>query len=797
MSSSETVAMGPVEATRVLQSFMVYWGHVNALRLRKALHREIHKIHLEPEACRYMKLFQAELMSSLGKVSYSQCRNHVQGACTGGNRSTWATELAHSFMYVPILHWKEGQNSIEQLEGVRPELDQDKGDRTLTEMLIALYLIFKDDRKVSQIKVVLPILLSDKGSQPFSRQALEGLSNAVSLETCRTAARELNLIGAGEYSEIFQRLQRWSIKQAVTNVLYGVDDVKEWNTTLSSQYCVFEEPCCLVPHGSADSDAMACASLVGARQTEAFAKYVNTMVERYSKHTCHGGAASDILEEHGLRGSFLEVFSAFRYQPHAPGSLLVQSGYLGKAWKTESCIRNPAVQTKDVYPDETSTKKFHQFYKSISQDIRFQSLEKQLYHFKDIEADGILAMMTTNCIETGILKLPTQLAMLGLCCLYALMGYHQVLMLCSEDRWLYQPEARKPFLPKTLRITRVLDPTINYIWAIGVILSIHKGRTESPLLGKKIIALMVLVGGMLYLTSAISDYIQCKFYGGGVGSACNGTFSMSASFAVFCVFLGGQLAQKYVWVMVYSVQGAYIFYTTSLNRSWSSWAKMFFRFYGGIILTLVPVILLRYRIALRQAHRDMALQTAKIECVWNRIFKSEMEAIKDLAWKAERVSAKLKTTYQAARKLRSFWDLLTSEQPLRFSRRGKILQLPQDIEKTYEQAQLVSPFFQMLMQSWNPVGCIHPGGLKKSSRAVQKVVRCYSRDPSHLTDLVRSTVIVKNLSELNRWLERLLGSSTIARHVGVEEEEEVDDFLLCNTTQLMSGDRRILKKCST
>uniref|UniRef100_A0A7S4P367 Uncharacterized protein n=1 Tax=Guillardia theta TaxID=55529 RepID=A0A7S4P367_GUITH len=754
---------------------IVYWGSGCTFELRDTLH------DLEPAAYRYIKLFQAELMASWDCLACRDCSKNARDAWVG-KESGWARELAKSLVFVPIFQHLGGRQTLEELARVRPEEDQDRQDKFLAELLVALYLIYRDDRKLSQIRAVVPVVVSEGSRWLLSRQAMEGLSLGASLKTCKSAARELSLIGAGEYPEIFERLQRWSIKDTVRAILYGGDGIGGM-TIFYTSCCVFEEPC-LVEHKSRDEDAFACACMVKDRLPVTFGKYVKRVVERYLKHTCCGGAVSDILEKHGFKGSILESLSAFSHQ-QCPSEATPSRCRRCNA-RAGCCLLRAATAMEAMCLDESITQKLGEAHVTLSHDKRLRPLKEQLYRYKDIEADGILAMMTTNCIETGILKLPTQLAMLGLSSLYASFAYFQLAHLFSDARWVYQPDERKPYIPKTLRITRVLDPAINVMWAVGVPLSMYLALRESPLLAKRLISLIVFLGAMLYLTSGISDYVQCKYAGGGIGSACNGRFSLTASFSVLCVFLSGHLVQRYIWVIVYLAQGGYIFYTMSLNSSWSVWAKTFFRVYGGIIITLVPLILIRYQKMLKQAHGGMALETTKIEEVWRSALKAEREMIDDLASKSRRVSARLQMIFKAAKKFRPSWHR-HKVQRQRFSSKGKILQSSQDIESMYEKAQLISPFFQMFIKSWNVVGFVHEGRLKKISRAMQKVVRSYGRDPSYLTDLVRSTVIVKSMSELNSWLQRLLDCSTIGRNGVVdekEEEEEGDTKKLFNITSI-------------
>eukprot|EP00960_Hanusia_phi_P017727 522273-Hanusia_phi.AAC.1 len=68
---------------------------------------------------------------------YSQCQHYMQAACVQQEKSSWAFDLARSFSFAPIFTNMHSQNTLDELARIRPELDQDREDQMLAEMLAA------------------------------------------------------------------------------------------------------------------------------------------------------------------------------------------------------------------------------------------------------------------------------------------------------------------------------------------------------------------------------------------------------------------------------------------------------------------------------------------------------------------------------------------------------------------------------------------------------------------------------------------------------------------------------------
>uniref|UniRef100_A0A7S4UVE3 Uncharacterized protein n=1 Tax=Guillardia theta TaxID=55529 RepID=A0A7S4UVE3_GUITH len=758
------------------QSFTTFWSCREDGNFQERIHAEMHKLMFDQDMFHCIKLFQGEMMTWKRIPHYSQCQHHMQAACVHNDKSRWASDLASSFSFVPIFTSLHDQNTLQELATIQPELGQDREDKMLAEMLAALYLIYNNDRGSSQIKVVAPVLLSD-GSKTISAEDLNKLSNLPSTLTCNLAATELANIGCGKMSEICDNLHRWSIKQVVLEFFSefksnAADDLRELRIC-PTQICYFQQPLCV--QGNLNSDLeFEWLQNMNSLLKGSFMNYLENKITEYMKHNTYGAELNKIIHEIGLDGRFKDVFSMFEAPFKTPFDKVFKSGFLEECFIAGKCRVYDTDVLPVTFPAEESVQKLRANRDQMENDDRMKDLRTRFFTFKDVEADGILAMMTTNCIETGILKLPTQAAMLGLCGLYCTYGYYQFHLLFTEDRWLFQPNKQVPHEPKTFRWTRVCDPLVNYSWAVGIFIGIFTASRVSAVRGKMVIFGVVWFGAIVYFLSGCLDYIQCRFVGDGIGASCNGNWSLSASFCVFTALYCAYFAQKYIWVVLYILQGGYCIYTTTMGHITPFWAVIMFRVYGGTLFALVVLIIVRYRVSLVHAYNGILKHTTRIEQAWDRIIERDSEVLLDIASKSRAINRAIKSGFARARKQRKLSMTLTcnGSRRSRFSTRGKILQIPTKIQSVYDAAQLVSPHFQLFMKKWNQVGKYYSGTLKTSSRAIQKAVRSYDRDASCLTDLVRCTIIVKTLTDLNEWLERLEVYSEVATQLLPEEEEE-------------------------
>mmetsp|Transcript_58793 Transcript_58793/g.138582 ORF Transcript_58793/g.138582 Transcript_58793/m.138582 type:complete len:249 (+) Transcript_58793:2-748(+) len=95
---------------------------------------------------------------------------------------------------------------------------------------------------------------------------------------------------------------------------------------------------------------------------------------------------------------------------------------------------------------------------------------------------------------------------------------------------------------------------------------------------------------------------------------------------------------------------------------------------------------------------------------------------------------------------------------------GKVRQLCADIDVLFGLATEINGTFHDLVAevaSEMGVGRLLRGPIKQTGRAIQKAFRCYNRDPSCLTDIVRCTVIFESIPDMVKFLRRIVDSSQI------------------------------------
>jgi hypothetical protein len=141
--------------------------------------------------------------------------------------------------------------------------------------------------------------------------------------------------------------------------------------------------------------------------------------------------------------------------------------------------------------------------------------------------------------------------------------------------------------------------------------------------------------------------------------------------------------------------------------------------------------------------------------------------------------------------------------------RSKARQMHGDINLLFNEASMVNePFLDLMASlvaglggvggeeeaSGRPALALKRGPIKKPDRALQKLVRVYGRDVAMLTDLVRCTVLVEDLSQVEALMATLdarsvVGLTAVAPR-GEEADEEGDEMVLMSDN---SDDERILR----
>ena len=155
--------------------------------------------------------------------------------------------------------------------------------------------------------------------------------------------------------------------------------------------------------------------------------------------------------------------------------------------------------------------------------------------------DGLKTAGLEATPETNEAHLASQ-ACLVIFALYMLfVGLIHCEQLLSDARFVTEAEEPRPHEPRSLRIVRVLDVLVVFSWAAVLIwLARELGyRRRSPGDARRAVVASMGVVAVVYFVGALSDYGQCQFQGGGIGTKCNGMACVQvACLLLMCVLIG-------------------------------------------------------------------------------------------------------------------------------------------------------------------------------------------------------------------------------------------------------------------
>lgn len=151
-------------------------------------------------------------------------------------------------------------------------------------------------------------------------------------------------------------------------------------------------------------------------------------------------------------------------------------------------------------------------------------------------------------------------------------------------------------------------------------------------------------------------------------------------------------------------------------------------------------------------------------------------ALKELATKSQDVNGVLEKQRVFWRRwkfrvMRWFGQEAWTRKRFAWRYRGKIKQAVVDMDVLFGHATEVNDTFHDLIAEI--VGAVHVGRLlrgpiKQTSRAIQKAFRCYGRDASCLTDIVRCTVVFDSIPDMATFFDEIVSRAQI----GFPEQEK-------------------------
>jgi len=161
-----------------------------------------------------------------------------------------------------------------------------------------------------------------------------------------------------------------------------------------------------------------------------------------------------------------------------------------------------------------------------------------------------------------ISALDTGSAQMAVVC-FALFNFNMFLIhmeqLGGDHRFIYVPDANEAHPSRTLRVVRVIDVAVSFLFAmfllvLGVGLCLN--RLHSASAARRLRCGMLVVAAV-YVVGGLTDMMQCHFQADGIGSHCNGyaCFIVAGAFLV-CVSVQ-MLHARWFWTFCLVTEAVY------------------------------------------------------------------------------------------------------------------------------------------------------------------------------------------------------------------------------------------------
>eukprot|EP00960_Hanusia_phi_P022785 673391-Hanusia_phi.AAC.1 len=673
-------------------------------------------------------------------------------------RASRAKYLWNCSIFVPVITWGKEFSVLNELSGLDEQNDREID--FLVYALVALYLLHK---RVGRLKAVFSMLQDESGGQTSMMSLLMNLSNKPSIHNCERACLLLQQGGVGrDRKAILDCLLRISVKDAVTLLLpagWGEGPVKvEMETKgLRGMYIVKEK--------EVEKSAVEAGELI----TDCLVGLVKSHIERklweFSNHNPRGIEVLQLLRELGVDEQLCEYFALRGIESLDKLSNLVQGFSFKQKHRDCSLSSCNEVLTAMSRPEQSLLEKLVKEHKS---DRRFLPLNERLRQYRDSEVNGVLALRTSNSLETAMLKLPARICITFLSFVYLVFGIKQLRSVWTEEIWLPQKNSTTSVESRTVRISMIADPIISFYWSLLFLAGIILGAVDTPLRARWLLLFtgyLVIVGNLFCL---LSDTVQCSTQGTGIGSDCNGfSYIITMVFVTFAMYLA-HFMQHYFWIAAFFLQGAFCLYAFVTVQKW--FREVFLALGLGCML-IALVIVWKYRQGYKQTYSELTAAMGDFDETWKSVREKDLQTIEEINTRVRSIAHELKEVIQRDKRTWSNYlsSLLGMHQSRYSKRNDKIRQASRDFEQLFLQAQEVSAHFQLWVSSWNQVGRVEHGNVKSCGRAMQKTVRSYNRDPSCLTDLVRCTIVVQSMDEVLAWVTSLCDQSVVGFEVNAWE----------------------------
>ncbi|EKX45978.1 hypothetical protein GUITHDRAFT_108018 [Guillardia theta CCMP2712] len=696
-------------------------------------------------------------------------------------RTSKAKYLCNCSIFVPLISWGSAHSVLDDLACIHFDGAIDQESHFLVHALCAIYLLQK---KAGRLQTIMPITRDESRGKVSMAEACRRLSTKPSIPSCKRACVLLQE-GGVEMGQgvILSFLLGISVRDAVMMLMpsnWREEALPDWEPagglTTKNSYSLYN----VKIEGNDKVSASEAAEMIVDCLVKVLKEHVEKKLWEFTNHNPRGIELLKLLRESGIYDKFDKYFALRGIESlHQVPSFTRGSPSNGS--KREQVVHRPCSDiTAYNASDEGSIRALERLVEDHRDDERFLPLQERLNRYRDSEVDGILALRTTNSIETAMVKLPARCCVLWLSMVYLVFGINQLGPLFTEQIWLPEKNSTTPVQPKTVRIAKVAAPVISFYWSFLFVAGVIVGQVSTPLRAKwlMLFAGHLVIAGNVF--SFIVDSIQCSVEGTGIGPNCN-AYTLIPSIAVmsFVMYLAHRV-QHYFWMAAFFLQGLYCFYCIYAFPADSVDLKIglgmcLFLAIGCCFIAIA--IIVQYRRSYRQTLRELQTVMQGFDDTWQKIEEENKQSIAAVSVQAREIAQELQAVVKEDFKTWGRWlSAMAGWRRARYSTTdSKIRQESRDIEKLFQEAQEISAAFQLWVSAWNQVGRVQHGNVKSCARAIQKTVRSYGRDPSCLTDLVRCTILVQSMEEVQEWLSCFRRISVVGYGVSARDRRRASD----------------------
>jgi len=178
--------------------------------------------------------------------------------------------------------------------------------------------------------------------------------------------------------------------------------------------------------------------------------------------------------------------------------------------------------------------------------------------------------------------------------------------LMSDACFVTEAEGRRPHKTRTLRVVRVLDVSVTFIWAVLLLWLAREltWRRRSIRDARQMVLGSLSVLAFVYFLGALCDFGQCHLQAGGIGSQCNGmACGCVACLCLLCTMIG-QWNPRFFAFAALTLQGVHRLHWASRQLLESNWRV----FFGTIALCFISFPLFVYAQELATAAQKFCVQ---------------------------------------------------------------------------------------------------------------------------------------------------------------------------------------------